>query len=107
VAGSALPWLRRSVVEARPQPSRRIEVTRFTRSVGNDMRIRFGGGDDALASGVATITRSWRALEHPADVAGFTGSDGVPARQNKASGHVIEVAPARLRSSEYLHRKHR
>jgi len=49
---------------------------------------------------MATITSSWRAFEHTADVACFTRRNGVPARQDETSGHVVEVSPTHLRCSE-------
>ncbi len=106
MTAGALSRRYRAVVEARSQPSGGIEMATFARRIGDDMAVRFGCGHDTFADRMASIAGARRAFEHAAHVAGFASRRGVSAGKRKAGGHVIEVAPARLRFGQRLQRHH-
>lgn len=96
VASDALSWLGRTVVIARTQESRCIEVTVFAWSIGHDVAGGFRRCHDASAKRMAAIAVPRCALEYPACMTGLACSRGMYAGKREAGGHMVEIAPTQL-----------
>lgn len=105
VTGGALTGHCRTVVKARTQPSRRIEVTTLAWRTGNNMLVGFGCRQNPLTHRVASFAIARSAFEYSTNMTGFTRRSSMPAQQRKARRHVIKITAARACFSSRIHRK--
>jgi len=103
MTGHALPGYCRSVIKARAQESRSIEMASFTRRIGHDVAGGFWRRYHALTQRMTTIASLGSTLEYAGDVTSLAGRRGMATNQRESGSSVIEVAPGKWCLCRRLH----